>query len=70
MQAPEEDIAIKAQIGRYRIRGYGASRPLPHLNDIAFRRDLATVEPDPDVVAKVDLRTVLGDRFDAAPIEL
>ena len=32
----QEDIAVKAQIGRYRIRGYGAGRPLPHLNDIAF----------------------------------
>src|SRR5207302_65031 len=26
----QEDIAVKAQIGRYRIRGYGAARPLPH----------------------------------------
>jgi glutamate synthase domain-containing protein 2 len=66
----QEDIAVKAQIGRYRIRGYGAGRPLPHLGDIAFRRDLATVDADPDVVEKVDLATSLGGRFGAKPIEL
>ncbi|MDE0389578.1 MAG: glutamate synthase, partial [Rhodospirillales bacterium] len=27
----QEDIYIKSQIGRYRIRGYGGARPLPHL---------------------------------------
>jgi hypothetical protein len=66
----QEDIAVKAQIGRYRIRGYGAARPLPHLNDIAFRTDLGTIEPDPDVVAKVELGTQLGGRFGATPIDL
>lgn len=66
----QEDIAVKAQIGRYRIRGYGAARPLPHLNDIAFRRDLTTVEPDPDVVSRVQLSSQLGGRFGATPIEL
>ncbi|MBM3676465.1 MAG: glutamate synthase [Actinobacteria bacterium] len=66
----QEDISVKAQIGRYRIRGYGATRPLPHLSDLAFRADLTRVEPDPDVVAKVDLRSSLGGRFGATPIEL
>lgn len=66
----QEDIAVKAQIGRYRIRGYGAARPLPHLNDIAFKRDLADLDPDADVVSKVDLRASLGGRFGATPIDL
>ena len=66
----QEDIAVKAQIGRYRIRGYGATRPLPHLNDVAFKNDLAAVEPDPDVVSNVDLKTSLGGRFGATPIDL
>jgi glutamate synthase domain-containing protein 3 len=47
----QEDISVKAQIGRYRIRGYGTSRPLPHLNDLAFRNDLGAIEPDPDCVS-------------------
>ncbi len=66
----QEDIAVKAQIGRYRIRGYGAGRPLPHLSDLAFKRDLSAVDPDPDVVGKVELRTSLGGRFGAVPIDL
>jgi len=66
----QEDIAVKAQIGRYRIRGYGAGRPLPHLSDLAFKRDLSTVEPDRDVVSRVDLKTSLGGRFGATPIDL
>ncbi|MFN0153860.1 MAG: glutamate synthase-related protein [Gaiella sp.] len=66
----QEDISVKAQMGRYRIRGYGATRPLPHLNDIAFRRDLSTVDPDPEVVGKVDLSSQIGDRSGAQPIEL
>ncbi len=66
----QEDIAVKAQIGRYRIRGYGATRPLPHLSDLAFRRELSTVDPDPDVVGKVELATSIGGRFGATPIEL
>jgi hypothetical protein len=66
----QEDISVKAQMGRYRIRGYGAGRPLPHLNDLAFKHDLSTVEPDPDVVSKVELGTSLGGRFGATPIDL
>ena len=66
----QEDISVKAQIGRYRIRGYGARRPLPHLNDIAFRNDFASVEPDPDVVSTVELATSVGGRFGATPIDL
>ena len=65
----QEDIAVKAQIGRYRIRGYGAGRPLPHINDLAFRTDLA-IEPDPHVVDKVGLRTEIGGRSGAKPLEL
>ncbi len=66
----QEDISVKAQIGRYRIRGYGAGRPLPHLNDIAFRNDFSSVEPDPDVIERVALATSVGGRFGATPIDL
>ncbi|MSO74235.1 MAG: glutamate synthase [Alphaproteobacteria bacterium] len=66
----QEDIYVKAQIGRYRIRGYGASRPFPHLNDIAFRKDLANVPADPDVISKVNLKTSLGGRSGATPLNL
>ncbi|MFN4141747.1 glutamate synthase-related protein [Aestuariivirga sp.] len=67
----QEDIHIKAQIGRYRIRGYGAARPMPHLSDIAFKRDiLPAIGTDPDVLSKVDLKTEVGGRSGANPLKL
>lgn len=66
----QEDIHIKSQIGRYRIRGYGAGRPLPHLSDLAFKRDLANLPPDRDVVSKVNMRTQIGGRFGAKPLDI
>jgi hypothetical protein len=55
----QEDIYIKSQMGRYRIRGYGAARPLPHLTDIAFKRDLSQAGRDPDLLKKVEMRNEL-----------
>jgi len=66
----QEDIHIKAEIGRYRIRGYGASRPLPHFSDIAFRKDLRDIPADPDVVSKVEMETEIGGRSGAKPLRL
>jgi len=66
----QEDIHVKAQIGRYRIRGYGASRPMPHISDLAFRRDLSSLPADREVVSKVNLKTNLGGRFGAKPLDL
>lgn len=67
----QEDIHIKAQIGRYRIRGYGAARPLPHLSDIAFRKDIAIgAGTDPDVLSKVHMATEVGGRSGATPLKL
>ena len=65
-----EDIWIKGQTGRYRIRGYGASRAVPHFSDIAFRKDLSNAGTDADALKKVNLKTKLGGRFGAKPIEL
>ena len=66
----QEDIHIKSQIGRYRIRGYGAARPLPHLADLAFREDLSHAGDDPDVVSKVQMRTEIGGLNGAEPLKL
>ena len=66
----QEDIHVKAQIGRYRIRGYGAARAFPHISDLAFKRDLTAVPPDPHVVDKVNLKTTIGGRSGARPLEL
>jgi glutamate synthase domain-containing protein 2/formylmethanofuran dehydrogenase subunit C len=68
----QEDIFIRSQIGRYRIRGYGASRAVPHLSDIGFRQDVLAHlgKLDRDVVSKVQLKTELGGRNGATPLKL
>ena len=66
----QEDIHIKSQIGRYRIRGYGGSRPLPHLADLAFKQDLSHAGQDPDVIAKVQMYTEIGGINGAEPLKL
>jgi glutamate synthase domain-containing protein 2 len=66
----QEDIYVKSQMGRYRIRGYGAARPLPHLTDIAFRKDLSQAGRDPDLLNRINMRTTLGDKHGATPLDL
>lgn len=66
----QEDIFIKAGTGRYRIRGYGNAKALPHFNDIAFRRDLSHAGRDSGALERVDLRTELGGRYGAKPLSL
>ena len=66
----QEDIFIKSQIGRYRIRGYGASRPLPHFSDLAFKGDLSEAGVAADVLDKVNLETHIGDKSGAVPLSL
>ena len=66
----QEDIYTKSQIGRYRIRGYGGARQLPHLSDIAFRKDLVLPDSGEDVISKVEMRTEIGGKHGAKPLEL
>ena len=56
----QEDVYIKSQIGRYRVRGYGGARTLPHLSDLAFRRDLSGAGLGGDPVAAVEMGTEIG----------
>lgn len=65
-----EDNRVKAHIGRYRIRGYGAARPLPHLTDLAFRKDLSGAGTDPAAIAGVNLRTFIGGKHGARALDL
>ena len=65
-----EDIFIKSQIGRYRIRGYGGARELPHLSDLAFRQDLSNAGRDLNVVSRVAMATEIGGINGANPLQL
>ena len=66
----QEDVYVKSRIGRYRVRGYGGARSLPHLNDLAFRKDLSRLGEEPDPVAKVKMHTLIGGKNGAKPLDL
>ena len=66
----QEDVYIKAQIGRYRIRGYGGARVLPHISDLAFKKDLSNAGRDLDVVSKVAMATEIGGINGAQSLKL
>ena len=66
----QEDIYIKAQIGRYRVRGYGGARELPHLSDLAFRKPVRVEEIEPEVVKTVEMYTEIGGLNGAEPLKL
>jgi formylmethanofuran dehydrogenase subunit C len=64
-----EDIAVKSQIGRYRIRGYGAAKPVPHFTDIGLKIDPARLGSG-DPLKSVKLDMTLGGRFGGKPLSL
>jgi glutamate synthase domain-containing protein 2/formylmethanofuran dehydrogenase subunit C len=66
----QEDIHVKAQIGRYRVRGYGRSRAVPHVSDLAFRKPVRAAEIPGDVTARVGMATELGGINGAEPLKL
>ncbi len=66
----QEDLYIKSQIGRYRIRGYGGARELPHLSDLAFKKDLSQSDHGADPVSKVNMYTEIGGINGATPLKL
>ncbi len=67
-----EDIQIKAELGRYRIRGFGTlrRRSLPSFDDLTFLTCTLTRIPLEGYREKCSTRTVLGTRFAERPIEL
>ncbi len=66
----QEDIVIKSQSGRYRIRGYGGARALPHLSDLAFKKDLSRAGERTDVINKVQMETEIGGINGAQSLKL
>jgi glutamate synthase domain-containing protein 2 len=66
----QEDVYVKSQIGRYRVRGYGGARPVPHLTDLTFRKDLPKIGEEPDPVSKVAMRTLIGGKNGAKALDL
>ena len=69
-QKVQEDVYIKSQIGRYRVRGYGGARAVPHLSDLAFRKDVTAAAIGDDPVADVEMKTLIGGLNGAKPLSL
>ncbi len=65
-----EEIAAKAEIGRYRVRGYGALRRLPSFEDLAFKFDPECLRSLRDVRQRCNLKTTLGGKFGGKPLAL
>ena len=65
----QQDIAVKSRIGRYRVRGYGAARHVPHFNDLAFKQDILP-NMEKEMFSHIDMRTVIGDRSGARGLDL
>ena len=67
-----EDIQIKAELGRYRIRGFGTlrERRWATFDDLTFIPCSLTRIPLEGYREKCSTRTVLGTRFAKKPIEL
>ena len=67
-----EDIQVKAELGRYRLRGFGAlrPRPLPHFDDLTFLPCSLSRVPLEGYRERCVTRTVLGTRHARRPIEL
>ena len=65
-----EEIVTKSEIGRYRVRGYGAFRELPTFDDLAFRFDPGVIGELHDVRQRCNLQTSLGGKFGGRPLSL
>jgi methylamine---glutamate N-methyltransferase subunit C len=65
-----EDIEAKSRIGRYRIRGYGSAKRVPHFGDIALKVDPTRIRAAADALGTVRLDMQLGGRHGAKPLDL
>jgi glutamate synthase domain-containing protein 2 len=65
-----EDIQAKAELGRYRIRGFGTLRKLPSFDDLTFITSGMSRVPLEGYREKCSTETVLGARNASEPIKL
>lgn len=63
-----KDIRTKSEIGRYRVRGYGAFKRLPTFDDLTFAFDPDDLKKIGKVEGRVKLNTQLGGRYASKPI--
>ena len=64
------DIHVKAELGRYRMRGFSMFKPIPHWDQLMFMPGTLTRFVIEGYREKCETKTILGARFAKKPIEL
>src|SRR5437016_12576190 len=64
------DIHVKAELGRYRMRGFSMFKPIPHWDELMFLPGTLTRFVIEGYREKCATKTVLGARFASHPLEL
>jgi len=64
------DVHVKAELGRYRMRGFSMFKPIPHWDELMFLPGTLTRFVIEGYREKCETKTVLGARFAKNPIEL
>src|SRR5207247_3584566 len=64
------DIHVKSELGRYRMRGFSMFKDMPHWDDLMFLPGTLTRFVIEGYRERCDTKTVLGARFAKKPIEL
>src|SRR5213082_2271942 len=65
-----DDIHVKSELGRYRMRGFSMFKKIPHWDDLMFLPGTLTRFVIEGYREKCVTKTVLGARFAKKPIEL
>src|ERR687888_585061 len=64
------DIHMKAELGRYRMRGFSMFKKIPHWDELIFLPGTLTRFVIEGYREKCETKTVLGARFAKKPLEL
>src|SRR3712207_9552566 len=64
------DIHMKADLGRYRMRGFSVFKKMPHWDDLVFLPGTLTRFVIEGYRERCDTKTVLGARFASKPLEI
>ena len=64
------DIHVKSELGRYRMRGFSIFKKIPHWDELVFLPGTLTRFVIEGYREKCETKTVIGSRFAAKPLEL
>ena len=65
-----QDVHEKAELGRYRIRGFSSFQKVPHFDDLVFLSTGLTRFPLEGYKEKCNTKVIIGHRYASQPLEL